>query len=266
VIPTVGTSAGPAGADTGLHVAIVGVFGVRRLGQSIPNQVVGSRKARLLLALLAVRRRLTGVETIAEALWEVAPPQVTQNIATLVSRLRGVLGWHAVIGGRAGYRLGDGVWVDLYHAVNRVEASARLLRAGDDPAALATVEHALQVLHVGGVLDDMPGAEWAEPARLLHVASLRRARHIAAEAALRTANAEMAQQVAAAALHADPFDETACRLAMRAHVAAAEPARAVAEYELLRARLADELGIDPAAETRELHVALLRGTAAGAAR
>ncbi len=220
-----------------------------------------------MLALLAVKPyRLAGVEPIAEALWDVPPRRAAQDIATLVSRLRAVLGRPAVTGGRGGYRLGEGVRVDLYDAVNQVETAARLLRVGDDPSALTAAEHALQVLDLGGVLDDMPRAEWAEPARLLHVASLRRARHTVAEAALRTANVERAQQVAASALHTDPFDETACRFVMRAHAAAAEPARGAVEYELLRARLADELGVDPAAETRELHIALLRGTAVGAAR
>jgi DNA-binding SARP family transcriptional activator len=253
----------PIGHPPEVQVTIVGPFGVRRHGQVMPSQNIGSRKARMLLALLAVDpQRLTGVEAIAEALWAAAPRRAAQDIATLVSRLRAALGWHTVAGGRAGYRLGEAVQVDLHDAVGHVNTAVRQLRTGEHPTALRAASGALHLLHPGGVLDDMPTAEWAEPARLLHAASLRQARHILAEAALRAANAELARQAATAALHSDPFDEAACRLVMRAHDAAGEPARAAAEFQRLRVRLAEELGVDPAAETRDLHVALLRGEAA----
>ncbi|MFD1545765.1 ATP-binding protein, partial [Nonomuraea guangzhouensis] len=72
------------------------------------------------------------------------------------------------------------------------------------------------------------------------------------------------------AVAADPFDEAAQRLLMRAHGAAGEPARALLAYERLRDILAAELGTDPAAETRAVHLAILRerptAPLAGAAR
>jgi DNA-binding SARP family transcriptional activator len=251
----------------GVHLTIVGAFGVRRGDHTAPGNDVGSRKARILLALLAVEpHRLTGIDPIAEALWTEPPRRPVQDVATIVSRLRAVLGRECVTGGRIGYRLGEGVRVDLYDAVDHLETAVRLLRAGDDPPALAAAVRAMLVLQSGGVLDDMPAADWAEPARQVHTISLRRVRHIAAEAALRTADVDLAQRVATAARRADPFDEAACRLAMRAHVAAAEPARAVPEYEALRVSLAEDLGVDPAAETRALRVALLGGAEAGATR
>lgn len=251
----------------GVHLTIVGAFGVRRGDRTAPGHDVGSRKARILLALLAVEpHRLTGIDPIAEALWTEPPRRPVQDVATIVSRLRAVLGRQSVTGGRTGYRLGEGVRVDLYDAVDHLETAVRLLRAGDDPPALAAAVRAMLLLQSGGILDDMPVADWAEPARQVHTVSLRRVRLIAAEAALRTADVDLAQRVATAARRADPFDEAACRLAMRAHVAAAEPARAVLEYEALRVSLAEELGVDPAAETRELRVALLGGAEAGATR
>jgi DNA-binding SARP family transcriptional activator len=45
---------------------------------------------------------------------------------------------------------------------------------------------------------------------------------------------------------------------MRAHAAAGEPARALLAYQRLRTTLAFELGADPAAQTRDLHLAILR--------
>lgn len=57
---------------------------------------------------------------------------------------------------------------------------------------------------------------------------------------------------------ADPLDEAACRILMRARQRAGEPSAALAAYERLRTLLADELGVDPAPETRGVHVAILR--------
>jgi DNA-binding SARP family transcriptional activator len=117
---------------------------------------------------------------------------------------------------------------------------------------------ALNVLDSGGVLDEEPDAQWAEPARARHVQALRRARHTAAEAALLICDVGAARTVAEAALTADEFDEAACRMLMRAHYVAGEPARALIAYERLRTTLTTELGIDPSAASRELHTAILR--------
>ncbi|HTS15162.1 MAG TPA: AAA family ATPase, partial [Candidatus Sulfotelmatobacter sp.] len=68
---------------------------------------------------------------------------------------------------------------------------------------------------------------------------------------------------------ADPYDEAALRALMRADAMAGQPGSALALYASLRERLADELGVDPAAETEQLHTAILRGelpTVLGASR
>ena len=67
-------------------------------------------------------------------------------------------------------------------------------------------------------------------------------------------------------LDADPYDEAALRLVMRAQAAAGRPASALAAYARFRQRLAEDLGVDPAPETTALHTALLRGAAARGAR
>ena len=57
---------------------------------------------------------------------------------------------------------------------------------------------------------------------------------------------------------ADPLDEAAHRWYMSASAAAGEQAKALAAYAALRERLAEELGADPAPQTQELHLAILR--------
>lgn len=244
---------------------LAGPFTVTRSGQPQPTTQVGSRKARALLALLAVEGgRAVTVDRIVDAVWAGAPPRrPAENVATLVSRLRASLGTGVIAGGRSWYRLGPGCGVDLSEASGLVtQAEARL--AGGEPAlALRAASRAADLLGEVGVLADQPEASWAEPARIRHAGLLRRARHAAGHAALRTGEIRAARAAAEAAVAADPYDETACRILMRAQVAAGEPARALAMYERLRATLADELGVDPAPATRDLHRAILRDQPAG---
>ncbi|MFC4592044.1 AfsR/SARP family transcriptional regulator [Sphaerisporangium corydalis] len=239
---------------------LVGTFGVNRDGSVLPHVEVGSRKARLLLTLLAVERgRLVPAGRVAEVLWGDDPPRrPDENMATLVSRLRSRLGRHIVEGGRSGYRLGDTVSVDLHLAAGLAGVAERSLVRRDSEAARGAAQQVLAMLERAGVLDDEPGALWAEPARTLQTESLRRARHVAAEAALRDGEPVMARPPAEAALRADPMDEIACRLLMRTYTALGEPGRALATYEGLRAMLTEEFGVDPSHATRDLHLAILQ--------
>src|SRR5262249_16303266 len=71
------------------------------------------------------------VERMGEVLWDGQPPDgAERNVATLVSRLRSVIGTDAIAGGRSGYRLvtGDRLAVDVDEAERFVtEAEARLV-------------------------------------------------------------------------------------------------------------------------------------------
>lgn len=238
-----------------LTVRVIGALAARTSHRLLCGVELGSRKARTLLAVLAVCPEHTTAGRIAAALWaDGSPRDPPANIATLVSRLRATLGPSAVVKDGAGYRLGEHVRVDLQDAANLVAQAESLAGA----AALAAAQRATRVLASGEVLADEPDAPWAEPARDWHRGLLRRARHALATEALRAGNLRTAQAAAEAATATDPFDEKAHRLLMRAHHSAGEPANAVLAYERLRTTLATELGIDPAPRTRDLHLAILR--------
>ena len=72
---------------------------------------------------------------------------------------------------------------------------------------------------------------------------------------------DTAARYAEAAMTADPLDEAACRLSMSAAALAGEHARALLTYAALRDRLGEELGADPAPQTQDLHMAILRAQA-----
>ncbi|HUA42383.1 MAG TPA: AAA family ATPase [Streptosporangiaceae bacterium] len=250
-----------AGERTQVELRLAGPFGVTRDGAELAEHQIGSRKSRMLLKLLAASSpALLSPDLIAEVLWAGAPPAgADRNIASLISRLRAVLGAEIIEGGRTGYRLGDepAVSVDLDVAARLCDqAEGKLAQA---PAlALAAAARAADLLGAGVAIADEPYADWADAARQRLSTLLRRARLTAAQAALATGDPELSARYAEAAIAADGLDEPAHRLYMSAAAAGGEHARALLTYEALRERLAAELGTDPAPPTRDLHLAILR--------
>jgi DNA-binding SARP family transcriptional activator/tetratricopeptide (TPR) repeat protein len=247
-----------------LELRLVGRFEVVRDGRALPLAEVGTRKARTLLKLLAASApQPVPTDVLVEALWpQRAPSEPAGNLATLVSRLRGSLGASVVDGQRTGWALGPAVVVDVEAAAGLVSQAQADLPQGRPAVALAAASAALDRLERGTVLSDEPDAPWCEPVRSRVATLLRAARHLAAEAALAVADPGQAAAVAARAVGDDPYDEPAVRLLMAAARDAGEPSRALAAFERLRGTLADELGADPAPETRALHLAVLTEVAA----
>jgi DNA-binding SARP family transcriptional activator len=245
-----------------LRVRVLGPLAVAVDGREIPPHELASRKGRTLLKLLLARRgEVVPADVLAEVLWPGRPPADPEaNLATLVSRLRSVLGPEVLAGGRGGWRFvtGPRVEVDLEEAGRlATEAGARL--AGQPALALAAAERPLDLLGRGPFLADEPDADWAAPPRRETERLSARCRRLAWEAALALGDPDRALLPARAAVAADPFDEPAWRAVMTASADAGEPAAALAAYERLRQTLAEELGTDPAPETQALHLALLRG-------
>lgn len=244
-----------------VRLRLAGAFSVSRDGVELPDGQVGSRKSRTLLKLLAVERpRLVPVDRIVTALWDDQPPAAAeQNIATLVSRLRAVLGAGTILGGKQAYHLAGEpfVIVDLDEAARFCDRAERNL-AASPAVALAAADRALGLLAEGTAIADEPYATWADPARDQARTLLRRARLAATRAALGTGDARSAMSHAESAMTADPFDEQAHRCYMTAAAAASEPGKALAAYAALSSRLSDDLGADPAPRTRDLHLAILQ--------
>ncbi|HTX28725.1 MAG TPA: AAA family ATPase [Streptosporangiaceae bacterium] len=248
-------------ASSRVELRLAGTFGVIRDGTELSEGELGSRKSRTLLKLLAVERPgLVLLDRIVEVLWAADPPTAAgQNVAALVSRLRRVLGPGVILGSRQAYRLADApaVIVDLDAAARYCGQAERKLTAY--PAiALAAAEQAIGLLAAGVALADEPYATWVDPARGQLRNLARRARLAAAEAALAIGDARVAIRHAEAATAADPLDEAAHHWYMSACASAGEPAKALVAYAALRDRLAEELGADPAPETQQMHLALLR--------
>ncbi|MEU7743652.1 BTAD domain-containing putative transcriptional regulator [Nonomuraea sp. NPDC049158] len=208
----------------------------------IAGAAVGGARVRALLIRLALDPgRVVTNDRLIDDLWPGEPPEHPMAaLQSLVSRARreapGLISSHP-----SGYLL------DVPADEVDAQAFERLARAGDAHAALALWRGPA----LGGT--DLPFA-LAPAARLEELRLAALAGRIAADlAAGGDVVAELEELVAEHRLR-EPFHA----LLMRAMVADGRRGQALEVFERIRARLADELGVDPGAELREAHLAALR--------
>ncbi|MEV6236099.1 BTAD domain-containing putative transcriptional regulator [Lentzea sp. NPDC051838] len=200
---------------------------------------IGGARVRMLLARLALDPgRPVATTTLIDDLWGEQPPADASNaLQSLVSRLRKVCPDVTLEPG--GYRLAIAQDdVDVF----RFE---RLRAAGRFDEALA--------LWRGDALVDVREAPFASPA----AARLDEARLAAEEERFQTGDLDVAALTAMHEKH--PLRERLAGLLMRALCAQGRQSDALRVYEDVRARLADDLGVDPSQELQDVHLAALRG-------
>ncbi len=252
----------PPGREPQLRIHLFGELAASRDGERLARPDLGSRKGRTLLKVLLLQPdEPVSTDRLRELLWpDGAPATAERTLASLVSRLRALLGPETIVGGRGHYRFQPQphIEVDL-HVAERLARQARAHLARDDAApALLAARRGLELVGSGTLLADEPDVDWVTSARTAVTRLQRELRRAGWEAAFATDDPAGAGLLATAALEADPLDEEAARARMRAHHRGGETAAALQVYERLRAALAEELGVDPAAPTQDLHVALLR--------
>jgi DNA-binding SARP family transcriptional activator len=241
------------------HPAIVTIFDVGVDEESgapfmVLEYLPGESLADRLVA--AARGAPVGVDPIVETLWGDTPPaKPADQVSVLASRLRRALGSDRVVRTDAGYALAAD-WLDVAELDARVDEARTRLAAGSAGAARVAAAAALDL--VRGPLAGDEDALWFDGPRAAVDRTVAQARDVLAEAALAAGDPATAVDAAAAALERDPYDERALRHLMRAHVVAGRPASALDAYARVRARLGDDLGVDPAPETEQLHTAILR--------
>ena len=229
--------------------------------EGVPALSLGSRKARAVLRRLAVARgAAVGVEDLVGVAWpEGSTVRGAEQLAVLVSRLRGVLGAERLPRRDAGYAL-VADWLDLVELDLGVHSCAADLGGGRVEQALAAGRAALALVR-GPLLPEDPDAAWLEDERIAVSRTVGHLRLLTAEAALASGSAWEAADLAQRHLDSDPFDEAALRLLMRGLAGSGRTSAALTAYHAAARLLADELGTDPAPETQQLHASLLRDEA-----
>ena len=232
------------GHNRAVRVAILGPLEVHD-DDGAAIAVAGARLRGLIARLALAGGQPVSTGALAEAVWDCAPPaDVANALQTLVSRARRALGGAEVVAqSAAGYRLA--VAPDDVDAL-RFE---RLVAEGAVAEALA--------LWRGPALADagdfaQPFARRLEDLRLdATVTFLTRELDVGRAAACAGQLEELVGE--------HPLHEKLTGLLMRALAATGRQANALAVYEALRTRLADELGIDPGPQLQAVHLEVLRG-------
>ncbi|MFG2108246.1 BTAD domain-containing putative transcriptional regulator [Micromonospora chersina] len=239
-----------------MRISLLGPLELRA-DTGTPVEVGGARLRRLLILLALEPGRTVTVGRLTDALWAGDPPAGAANaLQALVSRLRRAgLPVEAQPGG---YRLAvapDDVDVHRFEAAVR----AARTRLADDPAeGCRRLAEALDLWR-GPALADVADADFARAP----VARLTELRLAATEDLVRARLDRAAPEALLPQLRelvaAHPLREQLTGLLIRALHRAGRPAEALAEYERLRATLADTLGTDPGPELAALHLEILRG-------
>ncbi|MEU8633189.1 BTAD domain-containing putative transcriptional regulator [Amycolatopsis sp. NPDC048633] len=216
----------------------------------------GPEKQRRVLAVLVLAAgRVVPVERLIECVWDDAPPaRARETLTSYVSRLRRLLAPGAdVVRQGGGYRLqADPSAVDLHRFR---ELCTRARGSGDDRRSAERLQEALGIWH-GEALSGL-GGDWA----LAERESLHQERLTAecehTDVLLRLGRDEHLLDDLTARVAAWPLDErVACQYLLALH-RAGRTADALAHFQRVRGRLAEELGIDPGAALRALHQQIL---------
>jgi DNA-binding SARP family transcriptional activator len=225
-------------------------------------EVRGSKMRTVLASLLLSGGRVVSDARLIEMLWGEHPPSTTQaQIQTYASRLRGLFGAEVRIERQPpGYRLSVSpgrFHLDLVEFERLATQGHLALGAGQLTTAVELLRTALTLWQgqaLAGVTDHLAAVEQPrlEEARLTVLED-----RIDAELALGehvTLVTELTALVAAQPLRERPRAQL-----MLALVRCGRTADALAAYQDFRGILADELGLDPSAELRELHQSILTG-------
>ncbi|MET9325349.1 BTAD domain-containing putative transcriptional regulator [Tsukamurella sp. NPDC003166] len=223
------------------EAAMIGVLGpVVVGGRSVP----GVRARRLLVALVLADGRPVSADRLIDEVWGDEPPRSPHAaLHTQISRLRTLLRPVTIEAVAGGYRL------DADTDLARAEAA---VREGEGHVVAMR-------LWRGAPGDDLDGlGPSTHLARRAASAFDRLETRVAADA-LETGDHPAAQAIAERRIAADPLDESARVLLMRALAGAGRTSEALAAYAELRRVAITELGTDPGAEATSLHRALLAG-------
>jgi YVTN family beta-propeller protein len=247
-----------------IRICILGPLVVLRDGVAVP---VGGAQQRAVLAFLLVQRnRAVSVEHIADALWADHPPAGhAATIQTYVYHLREILEPDRIKGESprilvtepGGYRLDiDPGTIDEIEFERLIESGERSLAQGSPADSAADLDRALSLWR-GTVLADLTGFDFV--AR--HGGRLDELRWRAIESKI---DAELALGHHASVLaelnslaESQPLREHLQAQRILALYRAGRQADALSAFRSVRARLRDELGIEPSAELTDLHQSML---------
>ena len=238
-------------------MSVLDTVELHRDGERI--RVRPGKTAEVLVRLALEAGVMVRTERLIEDLWaEQAPGTARNTLQTKVSRLRRALGDAALVtGSSAGYTLEvDPSAVDALEVLRLAGQASAFRSAGDPSAALETCATALAMFK-GEILAGAGDGDWLIP----HRARLEEVRlgliegQLAARLDLGVSADVIGELEALVNVH--PLREGLWELLMVALYRDGRQADALATYQRVRGRLADELGLDPGLLLQQLEQQIL---------
>jgi DNA-binding SARP family transcriptional activator len=253
-------------AVTGLRIQVLGRVRAWIDGIEVDLGPTGQRAFLGLLAL--TNGQMWSQGALVDAFWGERPPPTAANVLqTRVKLLRRLVEPGRSPGGRATVlrTAGDGYALDLPTGAVDATRFRDLTDAAAEPGgekglarSAELLEEALGLWH-GPPLADVP--KLAGHPKVTRWQGLRRASLVRyGEAMIALGAAERVLPMLEDATTADPLDEALHAWLIRGYQATGQPGRAVAVYQRIRTRLAEELGIDPGRAVTKAYLGLLRET------
>lgn len=232
-----------------LRFEVLGPLRVVSDSDEVP--ISGPKRRALLTRLLLDANRPVAAATLAEDLWDGAPPPgAAATLQSHVSHLRRAVGdqLRTVANGYLIEVPPDGLDSDVFEA--EVARAHRVLAS--EPAVAVEILDRAQRRWRGSPLADAAGASWARP-EITRLEDLRlEAVECDLEARLALGDHAGVAARAEAAVDRDPLRERLWALLITARYRAGRQADALRASGRLRELLRDELGIDPSPELQEL--------------
>ncbi|MFE3772529.1 BTAD domain-containing putative transcriptional regulator [Streptomyces sp. NPDC059122] len=251
------------GCSQRLRIAVLGPV---RAWSDGPQPDVGPVRRQAVLAALALRPgTLVSHEQLLDDVWGAEPPGSGRRVLpSYVYPLRKALdaagagpAGSVIRSVRGGYRfVGDGVRLDTAELAERVGTARHAKAAGDPATAMDGLADALALFR-GEPLAGLPGP-FAQGERRRLTRLRRTLQQERLECLVLLGRSADALDDLAALAAADPYDEPLAALRIRALYGSGRQAAALGAYQDVRARLRDELGVDPGEELRRTHQAVLR--------
>jgi DNA-binding SARP family transcriptional activator len=236
-----------------VEIRLFGSLRVRRAdGTDVEPHEWSTGKTADLLRLLAVNGgKPVPVDTILEALWpRVDRTRGSASLRTALCQIRRVLRADCITRHHEGMSLGPAL-IDVVTFARLAGDCRRLVGQGRWSDAVALAQEA-EALYVGDLGAHDPSIDVLDAQRT----ALRELRlqllMDAADASVHLQCYVDGVDFARRAIGIDPFSERAYRALIRSHAGAGEIHRAMDAYDRCRAALAEELGVEPAPQTRAL--------------
>jgi predicted ATPase/DNA-binding SARP family transcriptional activator len=246
-----------------VRVDLLGTVTVMGPRGSVSGNALGGRRARLVLAALALAGHSLPAERLAAVVWpEERPATWPVALRGVVRSLRTALapagadGSSLILTTPAGYALAHGTTVDVGLAAESIRKAQELVESGSRGAAIELLDPIAR--RRGDQLLPEEDSDWVAEHRAAVDAAALWATELLVVAAGLSGDGQRAVAAARSAVSAYPLDERSHRALIAALTGTGDRAAAVRAYEACRSLLDEQLGVDPSPETVAVYLEALR--------